>query len=158
MLASAAFFSGWQKSLVLTADGWGDGFSSKLYEFNNGKFSLIRSSSMLDSLGYFYGSITKLLGFKPHRHEGKVLGLAAYGNPDVAYNEMAKMISFNDKTQNFMSHPENGLYLPLFENVKLKKLLKKYSKKDIAAAAQKRLEDVVLEYILSIKKITLHWH
>ena len=80
-----------------------------------------------------------------------MLGLAAYGNPDVAYNEMAKMISFNDKTQNFMSHPENGLYLPLFENVKLK-TFKKIFKKRYCCCCTKRLEDVVLEYILSIKK------
>ena len=54
----------------------GDNYSSKLYFANNGKLNLISKTSSLDSLGYFYGSITKLLGFKPHRHEGKILGLA----------------------------------------------------------------------------------
>ena len=127
--ATAAYFSGWKKSYILTADGWGDGYSSKLFKFYNNKFSQIRSTSILDSLGYFYGSITKLLGFKPHRHEGKVLGLAAYGNPKKAYNEISKMISFDNKKKNFISHPENGLYLPLFENKNLKILLKRYSKK-----------------------------
>ena len=75
MTVIRCFFSGWQKSLVLTADGWGDGYSSKLYEFDNGKFTTIRTTPLLDSLGYFYGSITKLLGFKPHRHEGKIWDL-----------------------------------------------------------------------------------
>ena len=150
--ASAAFFSGWNKSYIMTADGWGDGYSSKLFKFKNHKLQQIRSSSLLDSLGYLYGSITKLLGFKPHRHEGKVLGLAAYGNPHKAYKEIANMISFDFKKKNFISHPENGLYLPLFENNYLKKLLKKYKKKDIAAATQKRLEDVVLDYIKTIKE------
>ena len=75
---------------------------------------------MLEFFRLFLWFNNKIIRFKPHRHEGKVLGLAAYGNPKVAYNEMAKMIIVNDKTQNFMSHPENGLYLPLFENVKLK--------------------------------------
>jgi len=148
--ASAAFFSGWKKSYVLTADGWGDGYSSKLFKFEKNKLYMKRSSSILDSLGYFYGSITKLLGFKPHRHEGKILGLAAYGNPNKAYKEISKMISFNEKKKNFTSHPENGLYLPLFNNNNLKVLLKNYSKKDIAAATQKRLEDVILDYIKSI--------
>ena len=46
-------------------------------------------------LGYFYGSITKLLGFKPHQHEGKILGLAAFGNGSKAYKDIAKMISFD---------------------------------------------------------------
>ena len=56
-------------------DGWGDNYSSKLYFANNGKLNLISKTSSLDSLGYFYGSITKLLGFKPHRHEEKFLDL-----------------------------------------------------------------------------------
>ena len=70
--ASAYFYSGWNKCHVLSIDGWGDDFSSKLYKAENGKLTLISSSSVIDSLGYFYGSITKLLGFKPHRHEGKI--------------------------------------------------------------------------------------
>ena len=78
--ASAYFYSGWSKCYVLTIDGWGDDCSSKLYKADKGKLRLISSSSIFDSLGYFYGSITKLLGFKPHRHEGKILGLAAFGN------------------------------------------------------------------------------
>tara|TARA_B100002051_G_C16742785_1_gene645373 strand:- start:176 stop:1867 length:1692 start_codon:yes stop_codon:yes gene_type:complete len=150
--ASAAFFSGWKECYVLTADGWGDGYSSKLYKFKKNELNLVRSASLLDSLGYFYGSITKLLGFKPHRHEGKVLGLAAFGDPFKAYKDISKMISFDKKNKNFISHPENGMYLPLFENKSLKELLKKYKKKDIAAATQKRLEDIVVNYINTINK------
>ena len=37
----------------------------------------VSESGVLDSLGYFYGSITNF-GFIPHRHEGKILGLATY--------------------------------------------------------------------------------
>jgi len=35
-----------------------------------------------DSFGDFYSVMTKYLGFKPMRHEGKILGLSAHGNPD----------------------------------------------------------------------------
>ena len=35
------------------------------------------------SLGTFYESVTSALGFKPSRHEGKIVGLAAYGDPEV---------------------------------------------------------------------------
>lgn len=150
--ASAAYFSGWNESLVMTADGWGDGYSSKLFSFKHGKLHLLRSSSLLDSLGYLYGSITKLLGFIPHRHEGKILGLAAYGNPFAAYKEISDMMSFDPKKKNFISHPENGLYLPLFENKNLKILLKKYKKEDIAAAVQNKLESLVMDYISSVKQ------
>jgi|TARA_B100001964_G_scaffold111991_1_gene124969 carbamoyltransferase len=150
--ASAAYFSGWKKSYVLTIDGWGDDSSAKLFKFSKNKLHHIRSTSLLNSLGYFYGSITKCLGFQPHRDEGKVLGLAAYGNFRKAYSDISKMISFNYKKKNFTSHPEKGLYLPSFQNKNLNYLLKKYNKQDIAAATQKRLEDLVIEYIKFIDK------
>ena len=34
-----------------------------------------------NSLGQFYEQVTSGLGFKPSRHEGKIVGLAAYGDP-----------------------------------------------------------------------------
>ena len=35
------------------------------------------------SLGLFYAQVTQALGFRSSRHEGKILGLAAYGDPRV---------------------------------------------------------------------------
>ena len=148
--ATASYYSGWDDCYCLTIDGWGDNYSSKLFKFKNGKLTQLRATSLLNSLGYFYGSITKLLGFTPHRHEGKVLGLAAFGDPNKAINEISKMISFDKVKKNFVSHPEKGLYLPLFDNKKLNKLLNNFSKKDIAAATQHHLEKIVTDYILSI--------
>ena len=144
--ASAAYFSSWKKCIVLTADGYGDESSSKLYLFEKSKLTEIKSTSILNSLGYFYGSITDYLGFKPHRHEGKVLGLAAYGNKKKAYSVISKLIYYDKKIKNIRSNFKNG-YLPLFKNEYLKKLLKNFSKKDIAAATQKVLEKVILDYL-----------
>jgi carbamoyltransferase len=145
--SSAYYFSGWKNCYVLTMDGWGDDSSSKFYKVNDNNFNLLSSSYTLDSIGYFYGSITKLLGFKPHQHEGKVLGLAAFGDPTVAYKDISKMISFDSLSNSFKGHYEKGIYQAKFENKNLNFLLKKYSKKDIAAATQKRLEDVVTLFI-----------
>jgi carbamoyltransferase len=150
--ASAAYSSGWKDCYVLTIDGWGDNSSSKLFNFYNGNFELISSSSTIDSLGYFYGSITKLLGFKPHQHEGKILGLAAHGNYKVAYKEISKMISFDSNKNSFIGNIEKGLYLPTFENKNLHKIRDKYKREDICAATQKVLEDVVIKFIKNIKK------
>ena len=145
--ATAYYFSGWEECHVLTIDGWGDQCSSKFYYAKKGNLREITSSYTLDSLGYFYGSITKLLGFKPHQHEGKILGLAAFGNGSKAYKDIAKMISFDKEKNCFKGNYEKGLYIASFKNTNLNFLLKKYSKKDIAAATQKRLEDVVLDFI-----------
>ena len=153
--ASAYFYSGWKKCGVLTLDGWGDNFSSKLYFANNGKLNLISKTSSLDSLGYFYGSITKLLGFKPHRHEGKVLGLAAFGNYKKAYSFISKMISYDKVNKCFKGNFEKGLYLSKFDNPNIQFLKKRYKREDIAAATQKRIEEVILEFINdNIKKKT----
>ena len=106
-------------------------------------------------MGYFYGSITKLLGFKPHQHEGKILGLAAFGDPKKAYVHISKMISYDRKNKCFKGNFEKGLYLSRFDNPNLNFLIKKFSKKDIAAATQKRIEEVIIEFIKdNIKKNT----
>ncbi len=145
--ASAYFCSGWKSCYTLTIDGWGDNSSSKLFKSDNGKLIEIARTNTIDSLGYFYGSITKLLGFKPHRHEGKILGLAAFGNYKKAYPYISKMISYDEINKSFKGNFEKGIYLPKYDNPNLKILKKKFKAKDIAAAAQKRLEEVVIEFI-----------
>jgi carbamoyltransferase len=145
--ASAYFYSGWHKCYVLTIDGWGDDASSKLYKANNGKLTQISSTSSIDSLGYFYGSITNLLGYKPHRHEGKILGLAAFGDHKKAYSYISKMISYDKLNKCFKGNFEKGLYLSKFDNPNIKFLNKKFSPEDIAAATQKRIEEVIIEFI-----------
>ncbi len=153
--ASAYFYSGWKTCYILTIDGWGDNYSSKLYFAQNGKLDLVSKTSSLDSLGYFYGSITKLLGFKPHRHEGKILGLAAYGDYKKAYTFVSKMISYDKTKKCFKGNFEKGFYLSQFNNPNINFLKKKYNREDIAAAAQRRIEEVVIEFIKdNIKKKT----
>ena len=117
--ASACFSSGIKDSYCLTIDGWGDNSSSKIYKFKNGIFNQIASTPTIDSLGYFYGSITKLLGYKPHQHEGKILGLAAYGRNKKIAKEIINMISYDSKSNQFVGNYEKGLYQANFDNVNL---------------------------------------
>ncbi len=145
--ASAYFYSGWKRCNILTIDGWGDHVSSKFYIANNGKLKNLSTSSSIDSLGYFYGSITKLLGFKPHSHEGKILGLAAFGDHTKAYKHISKMISYDKQNKVFKGNYEKGLYLASFDNPNINFLKKKFKPKDIAAAAQKRIEEVVIDFL-----------
>ncbi len=148
--ASAFYFSKFKQCYVLTIDGWGDNASAKLFYANRGKIKEIKKTETIDSLGYFYGSITKLLGFTPHKHEGKVLGLAAHAKPSIAMKDINKIFRYNKKLKNFEGLSQKGYYLPKFNNTFLKSLLKKYSAAEIAAATQKRLEDVVNQYINNI--------
>ncbi|ASJ09081.1 carbamoyl transferase [Thermococcus siculi] len=79
--ASAYYTSGWRDAIALSIDAAGDGLSSSVYIARDGEMIRIAQSTYLDSLGDFYASVTELLGFKPMRHEGKVMSLAAYGRP-----------------------------------------------------------------------------
>jgi carbamoyltransferase len=141
--ASAYYGSGWDKALVLTADGWGEDGSSTLWSAADGEMTLLGRSHTFDSLGYFYGSITKSLGFIPHRHEGKVLGLAAYCDAPRSFGTIRRMIDYDASARGFRGRMENGIYLPRFENPALTRLSSEFPREDIAASAQIALEEVV---------------
>ena len=141
--------SRFDKGIVLTADGRGDFESLTIYQFDRNKiFSLkkIFSATSSDSFGYFYGRITGLLGFKPMSHEGKVTGLAAYGNPEKALPLMKQMIEIKDGD---VIASLGDLYRPFFKPYSqiLKKKISQHKREDVAAAAQKHLENCLIKLI-----------
>ncbi len=79
--AGAFFLSGFRDSLVVTSDGKGDLVSHRTYLARDNYFEYLHESPDFNSIGLFYSCITEYLGFKVLRHEGKITGLAAYGDP-----------------------------------------------------------------------------
>jgi carbamoyltransferase len=71
---------GEQKTLVLTADAFGDNSNAAVWVVDDGGFRLKASSSNFQT-ARLYRSMTLLLGMKPDEHEYKVMGLAAYAKP-----------------------------------------------------------------------------
>ena len=63
--------------VVITSDGFGDGYSSSI-ELNGVTLSKL---NLVNSVALIYQFVTGALGFKMHQHEGKITGLAAYGEP-----------------------------------------------------------------------------
>lgn len=145
--ASAYFASGWDDCYVVTIDGWSTDGSNILCRCRQGQIEVLSRSSIIDSVGYFYGSVTKHLGYTPERHEGKVLGLSARGNSDTCYAELSSMIGFDEVTGAFRGFMERGVYVPYFDNPWLKEQLQGATPEDVSAAAQRVLEEVVLAYI-----------
>jgi len=156
--ASAAYLSPFKNGLVLTSDARGDYESLSIWQFDRKKsngLKKIYSSTSSDSLGFFYGRITGLLGFKPMKHEGKITGLAAHGNPLKAMKIMKSMITVK-KGEIIASLGD--FYRPFFTNYnkKLVKRIKKFSREDIAAAAQKHLEWCLCEILkFHVKRLKL---
>ena len=77
---SAYSWSGFDDCIVMTLDGGGDDKFASIYEAKDGKLRLISESLFTQyPFGLFYNQITEICGFKPNRHEGKIMGLAARG-------------------------------------------------------------------------------
>jgi carbamoyltransferase len=151
--ASAFYGSGFDDCMVLTADGWGEDGSHTLYKGKRegtNNLERLAFSPTIDSLGYFYGSITKALGFTPHRHEGKVLGLAAFCQDPKSYPEIRSMIDIDRERKSFVGRMDLGLYVPHYDNMPLLKIAREHSREDIASAAQKTLEEVVCSYVTDL--------
>lgn len=77
---SAYFTSGFSEALAITMDGQGDDESATVSICKDGKIEKLSSTSIDNSAGYLYSAVTKKCGFRAGRHEGKITGLAAYGN------------------------------------------------------------------------------
>jgi carbamoyltransferase len=84
-LASAYHASGWDDAALLSIDGFGDFVSTMLGWGHGGVIEVLDQVEFPHSLGILYTATTQFLGFPHYGDEGKVMGLAAYGEP--AYRE-----------------------------------------------------------------------
>lgn len=164
-VASTYYTSGFQeKTLVITVDGSGDGLSTTVWVGEKGRLTPRLKLTRPASLGAFYGLITESLGWWVGDGEGKTMGLACYGN--------------TKKTKGLLDHLhphyENGLlkrgyhwgwpgiweekatfhYHCLDKQVNyVQKLIKKYGPENVAAEAQRVLEQEMKNLIIPwIKK------
>lgn len=144
--ASAFMASPFERALVVTLDGRGDYKSVTISEAGPAGIEERTCAYSWESLGYFYGRMTHLCGFKPNRHEGKITGLAAHGDPRVARSLVERMIELRDGR--VFAHLGDQ-YVPFFSNYSeaLRQEASKYSREDLAAAAQWHLEDIVTRLV-----------
>jgi carbamoyltransferase len=140
---SAYFTSNYDKALVITLDGGGDGLSGSVYKGENGRLTRLSAVDSFNSLGNFYSYITHLCGFKAESHEGKITGLAALGKP--AYISMLReFVSYEDPGQIQYS-------VPMYHRSALKQIASRlpvdFDKADLAASVQLLLEEIGIEFI-----------
>jgi carbamoyltransferase len=81
--AAAWLGSGFDRALVVTLDGYGSGLAGSVSLAEGGALRRLAALPVPHSLGTFYEMVTSSLGFHPDRHAGKIVGLAAYGDPRV---------------------------------------------------------------------------
>jgi carbamoyltransferase len=88
---AALFFTDWDDALIYTADGVGDNVSYSVRKLQNGKLDCLFGGdewlkarrAPRNSLATAYGHATKAAGFRMWRHEGKLTGLSARGEPKL---------------------------------------------------------------------------
>ena len=145
---AAAYFSGFPECAVITMDGVGDfGIHHTSGIFRGGSYEReYHSDAAGTSAGMFYSHITELLGFRSMRHEGKVVGLAAMGNPEPLYEAFAKTLRLAGDGLTLASD-FGGPDAERRRVDHLRTAIAGHAREDVSAAAQQLLEDVVLELV-----------
>jgi len=76
---SSYLASGFKNAAILTVDGHGEDDCTNFWIAEKGSIRHIRQWLLPNSIGWFYTKFTQWFGFHPHDGEGKLMGLAAYG-------------------------------------------------------------------------------
>jgi carbamoyltransferase len=131
--ANAFYASGFDRALLVTFDGYGSGAAGGIYTGGLEGIELLHRFDFPNSLGHFYEQVTSGLGFKPMRHEGKIVGLAAYGNPEHLRQVLLERFEYGDGDIRMRASLN-----PFF----VRALAARFAKRDVAAAYQRVLEEV----------------
>lgn len=131
--ANAYFASGFDRALAVTFDGYGSGCCGGVYDVGPNGIQALHRFKFPNSLGIFYEHVTSGLGFKPSRHEGKIVGLAAYGDAKL----LADVLLARFVTDNGDVRIAGGL-----NHFLARALAGRFTKRDVAAAYQFVLEEV----------------
>src|ERR1700690_2318713 len=111
-LASTYFVSPFESAAVLSADGLGD-FASSMWALGEGpRMRALGEITFPHSLGMYYTALTQYLGFWKFGDEYKVMGLAAYGEPNYVDQLRRVVTPGNGKGfslgLDYFCHPKSG--------------------------------------------------
>ncbi len=148
-VSSAYYTSGFESATVFSVDGGGDGKCASVYNVVNGQFTKLADIDSFHSLGNFYSYITQICGFKGGKHEGKITGMAAYGEPEYL-DLLEKLLVFKDGT---FVNQGNIFFNSAVET--LRKLLPKdFSHVNLASSVQKHAENLASQLVQHWVRIT----
>jgi carbamoyltransferase len=136
--ANAFLTSGFERALCITLDGYGSGLAGSVSEGHDGKIKRLHGVNFPNSLGSLYEHVTSSIGFKPGRHEGKIVGLASYGDPKILSDVLLSRIW--QKDGDFKIAGANSVFFSRY-------LASKFPKIDVAAAYQHVLEVVATKFV-----------
>lgn len=152
--ASAYYPADFDEGLILTIDGRGEYDSTVVWRAQNGTLTRERTYEHPNSLGHFFGAVTEFLGYRAFNGEGKIMGLAPYGQQNSQIEDkLHSVISGTadyDVTEITTGTIEDGVRRleSLFSRSR-KKESGEYSQweKDFAFTAQKFVEETVASLV-----------
>ncbi len=177
-LASSFFVSGFEKSVIVSLDGFGDFSSCMMARGIDNRLSVLDEVNFPHSLGIFYSAFSQYLGFNNYGDEYKVMGLAAYGKP-VYLDRLEKILflkpgGYSLDMRYFSFHKTRNIMLwnnaePVFGKIYSKRLIKLFGQPrneqevinayhcDLAASVQAMYEKAffhILNYVYDITGIS----
>ena len=158
------YTSNFKDAICLSIDGVGEFETASLGFVNETGIQTISISDYPHSIGLFYSAMTAYLGFKPNEGEYKVMGLSSYGDPNIFIEKMRGLIHHKNgsikcnmnyftwnKSDKIMFNEKLVEYLGINPRLPEEKLEGVHE--NLAAAVQKRYEEVFLELVKSISHI-----
>jgi carbamoyltransferase len=150
-------FTTWERdALYVVCDAMGDGTSYAAYSYDGYELKCLvgGDSSVLmthpnyaTSIGFAYSYVTQYLKFRPNRHEGKITGLAASGQP--LFGQQIRQCFRVDQDGHVGSVFASGDDLAYH----LSSLFTGASAKDIAASVQWATEKLIVDWVNVLLKI-----
>lgn len=142
--ANSAFYcSPFEEAAVMSMDGTGGGSSGLIGHACGPDLVVYHRINNMNSLGYLYTMVTKMLGLRPHSDESKVMGLASFGTPERNGLPFLRW----EREHPSIDVPKYLIYLHrLYRRVTPNLPMDKISR-DTAATLQKSLEDMVLHFL-----------
>ena len=112
-MASAFFVSPFDEAAVLSVDGMGDFVSTMWGSGRDNALEVMGTVNFPHSLGYLYTAVSQWLGFTRYGDEGKVMGLAGYGEPALM-DEMRDIVRVQrdgtfELNQDYFLYESDGL-------------------------------------------------
>jgi carbamoyltransferase len=80
---SVFYPSPFEEAILLIVDGSGEELGTSIWIGRGDEIKLHKEIKLPHSLGFYYAALTEYLGFSVFTGEGKVMGLAPYGKPDL---------------------------------------------------------------------------
>lgn len=156
--AMSAFVpSGFEQSLIVTIDGYGDELSGMVLTGRENRVKVLRELGPQKSLGNFYVHTVRYLGFSDF-DEYKVMGLAPYGDVSIARDAFVRMYSL-------LPHGDYELHWDRINDIaadlgppRQPDAPITQHQMDVAAALQEALEAIIVHLVRYYHDTTGHQH